>query len=195
MTNRKLSVCVIGAWRNYSVRAEDEARKLGRWVAENGHRLIHGACLGIPMLAGRACIECGGEATGYSPANAPKLHIKANGLTLQGSSDIIYMDSDQPLSYAERNIRTISSADMVVLISGRMGAVNEFTIAHDQEKAVGVIEGVGGASDMVKALEIEFYGCAKSIFSSDIPSLMPELESLWRQGKSEVPVHTYRVKK
>ena len=80
-------------------------------------------------------------------------------------------------SYSERNIINIKNSDAIVLISGRMGALMEYTIAHDQNKPVGVLEGVGEASNVTKMIELSLYHKKKSVFSKSVSSLMPKLIS------------------
>ena len=172
---KRLNICLIGPWRDYSKEAEAQAIELGRWVAENNHILNTGACLGIPIVGAKACKQYGGQTLGYSPANSEEHHIPENGLSTEGMDKIMYMNSDKPLNYPERNIINIRNADIVVMIAGRMGTINEYTTAHDMEKPIGVIEGVGEASNIARAIEMELYAKTKSEFDTNIPDLMNKL--------------------
>jgi hypothetical protein len=40
----------------------------------------------------------------------------------------------------------------VIIISGRMGTLNEFTIAYEDKKPIGVLEGSGGTADIIRSL-------------------------------------------
>jgi len=177
MKSKSYKICVIGAWRNYSVKAEKEAKQVGKWLAENNHILVTGACLGIPQIVARSYKHYGGKKSiGYSPANSRKYHKEEYGLTSEDIfHELIFMKSKKPLNYSERNIVNITNSDAVVLISGRMGAIMEYTIAHDQQKPVGVIEGVGGASDVVEKIEKTLYETKKSLFAKSAQELMPKL--------------------
>jgi uncharacterized protein (TIGR00725 family) len=172
---RPLKICLIGAWRNYNENAKQKAIEVGKWVAENGHILITGACLGIPNYGAEGCKLSGGKTKGYSPANHKSHHILENGLTHEYMDEVIYMKSKKALSYSERNIINISNADMVILISGRMGAINEYTIAQDLEKPIGIIEGTGEASDVVRTIELGLYGKTKSTFGKDVSAVLNKL--------------------
>ena len=174
--NKKLKICLIGSWRNYSREAEIGAKLLGEWIANNGHTLITGACLGIPNVGAISCLNNGGRSIGYSPANHEKYHLKKNGLTKDGFTNIIYMDEKDPLSYSKRNIINIDEADIVVLISGKLGVINEYTIARDMEKPVFVLEGVGNASDLIRNIEMSLYGRLKSNICSSIEELLFRLQ-------------------
>ena len=51
-----------------------------------------------------------------------------------------------------RNVILVRSADIVVVIAGGMGTLNEFTIAVDEGKLVGVLTGTGGVADEIERL-------------------------------------------
>lgn len=79
-----------------------------------------------------------------------------------------------------RNVVMIRSCDAIVLISGRIGTLNEFTIAYDEKKPVGVLENSGGVSGRIKGIleDVDKKG-GEVIFNSDPKLLLKELmESL-----------------
>ena len=51
-----------------------------------------------------------------------------------------------------RNVIAVRSADIVILISGGIGTLNEFTIAYDEGKVIGLLQGTGGAADFAQTL-------------------------------------------
>jgi uncharacterized protein (TIGR00725 family) len=51
-----------------------------------------------------------------------------------------------------RNVIAVRSADIVILFSGGIGTLNEFTIAYDEGKIIGLLQGTGGAADVVQTL-------------------------------------------
>ena len=55
---------------------------------------------------------------------------------------IIYTGFD----YSGRNLLLVRSADAVIEVCGRIGTLNEFTIAFEDQKPVGVLEHCGGTS-------------------------------------------------
>lgn len=177
--NKQYRICVIGAWRNYSPEAKSAATEVGQWLAKNKHILITGACLGIPQIAARSYKKYGGtKSVGFSPANGIKYHKEENGLTTEDLfHNLVFMDSDKPLSYSERNIVNINNSDAVILISGRMGALMEYCLAHDQNKPVAVVEGVGEASNIARKIEVALYGKTKSLFGKSVKDILPILIS------------------
>ena len=52
----------------------------------------------------------------------------------------------------ERNVVNIRSSDIMVIFGGSMGTPNEFTIAYDEGKIIGVLEDSGGVVDHVRGL-------------------------------------------
>jgi hypothetical protein len=54
--------------------------------------------------------------------------------------------NDLHMDYAVR------SADIVLLFSGGIGTLNEFTIAYDEGKIIGLLQGTGGVADLAQML-------------------------------------------
>lgn len=48
-----------------------------------------------------------------------------------------------------RNVMNIRSSDIVIIFGGSIGTLHEFTIAYDEGKIIGVLEGTGGVADLV----------------------------------------------
>jgi predicted Rossmann-fold nucleotide-binding protein len=46
----------------------------------------------------------------------------------------------------------IRSSDIVVILQGSIGTLNEFTIAYDEGKIIGILEGTGGVADHAREL-------------------------------------------
>ena len=44
------------------------------------------------------------------------------------------------------------TTDTVIIFGGGIGTLNEFTIAYDEGKLIGVLEGTGGVADRVNEL-------------------------------------------
>ena len=54
--------------------------------------------------------------------------------------------------YKGRNVINIRSSDIVLFFGGATGTLNEFTIAYDEGKIIGVLEGSGGIADHVREI-------------------------------------------
>jgi len=123
-----------------------KARLLGHAIADNNCVLVTGACPGLPSEAARAAKEKGGSVIGISPANNKKEHVEKYGYPVENFDFIAFIG----FGYKGRNVVTVRSCDIAVFIAGGIGTLNEFTIAYDEGKRIGILTGTGGISDMIK---------------------------------------------
>ena len=158
---RKPVVGVMGASHNDALPDQEEQRlknlagDLGASLAKHDCILVTGATTGLPDLVARAFRKQGGFALGISPAENRAEHLKRYGLPEEGADVFIYTG----FGYKGRNVINIHSADIVIIFGGAIGTLNEFTIAYDEGKIIGVLEGSGGVADRIPAI-VEF--CNKS---------------------------------
>ncbi len=151
---RKPVVGVMGASANDAltefekIRVQDLAESLGAALAECDCILVTGATTGIPALVARAFRNRGGFALGISPAESHREHVERYGLPDEGADVIVYTG----FGYKGRNVVNVRSADIVVIFGGATGTLNEFTIAYDEGKIVGVLEGSGGIADHIREI-------------------------------------------
>jgi uncharacterized protein (TIGR00725 family) len=131
-------------WR----RADDLARRLGRKIAMAACVLITGELDGIPGLVVAAHRQHGGLSVGISPAHSAAEHAARYGPTPCPSTVVIYSG----FGLKGRNVIAVRSADIVILVAGGIGTLNEFTIAYDEGKVIGLLQGTGGAADAVPML-------------------------------------------
>jgi len=167
----KYKVCVSGsAETKYCPPGTiEKAMEVGRLIAEQGAVLVTGATTGIPYWAAKGAKEAGGIVIGLSPAVSKLAHVKSYHLPLEYHDLIIYTGFD----YSGRNLLLTRSADAVITIYGRVGTLNEFTIAFEDKKPQGVLTGTGGESDELKhILEIAHRGMGKVVFDSDPKALV-----------------------
>ena len=164
---KQYKICVSGgAAGPHAVKAYDLARKVGEAVAKKGHVLITGATSGVPFESAKAAKKAGGSNIGFSPAGTDIEHAKKYRLPLDPKifDHIIYTEA----GYAGRNLLMVRSSDATIMIDGRMGTLNEFTAAYEEDEIIGVLEGSGGISDFVRALiETSGKGLRKVIFDAD----------------------------
>ena len=160
-------ICVSGgAEGSNAIKAYPLARIVGEAIAKNGHVLITGATSGVPFEAAKAAKAAGGSNIGFSPAGTVIEHAKKFRLPMDRKvfDHIIYTEA----GYAGRNLLMVRSSDATIIIDGRMGTMNEFTVAYEEDEIVGVLEGSGGAADLVRTLiDICAKGQRKVIFDFD----------------------------
>jgi uncharacterized protein (TIGR00725 family) len=149
---RKTVVGVMGASENDALTESEKARlknlaeRLGITLAESGCILVTGATTGLPDLVAQAFRRHGGFALGISPAQDRKEHLERYGLPDEGADVIVYTG----FGYKGRNVINVRCADIVLLFGGATGTLNEFTIAYDEGKIIGVLEGTGGIADHIR---------------------------------------------
>ncbi|TSC78898.1 MAG: hypothetical protein G01um101425_906 [Candidatus Peregrinibacteria bacterium Gr01-1014_25] len=158
--------------------AREKARRLGEEIAKRGHIFINGACPGLPNDAMLACKEAGGFAIGISPAFSEYEHVNEY-MSPHDHDMIIYTG----LGFMERDIINIRSADGVVIIGGGIGTLNEFTIAYDEGRPIGIITNSGGVSSKIPYIVEEL--CQRKMLPStvmddDPGALLDKLETAIR---------------
>jgi uncharacterized protein (TIGR00725 family) len=178
-------VGVMGASENDALSESEKARLeqlaelLGAALAQHGCILVTGATTGLPNMVAKAFRRCGGFALGISPAQDRKEHLERYGLPDDGADVIVYTG----FGYKGRNVINVRSADIVIIFGGATGTLNEFTIAYDEGKTIGIVEESGGVADHVKEI-IDF--CkkptrARVVFDKDPEKLVKTcLEALAR---------------
>ena len=159
---------------------EKIGREIGKEIARQNCVLVTGATTGVPYLAAQGAKKAGGVSIGFSPAASEVAHRKVYNLPIDAFDVIVYTGFD----YSGRNLLMTRAADGVVIICGRMGTLNEFTIAFEDQKPIGVLIGSGGTADNIKGLiRRPFRGEMKIIYEEDPKKLVKKLISLIKKDK------------
>jgi len=173
----KYKICVSGAAETgfCSADACPKAEEVGREIAKHGLVLVTGATTGIPYWSAKGAKAEGGTVIGLSPAASKAAHIKTYRLPVDYHDLIVYTGFE----YSGRNLLLTRSSDAVIVICGRIGTLNEFTIAFEDDKPIGVLEGTGGTADNVREiLEKSHRGPGKVVFSKDPADLVEKVIAL-----------------
>jgi uncharacterized protein (TIGR00725 family) len=120
-----------------------KAEELGRAVAARGLVLLTGATTGLPEAVAGAARSAGALHVGVSPAAGEREHTRVFKYPTDNCDLIIYTG----FGLKGRNVVLVRSCDVVVFVRGSMGALNEFTIAHDEGRVIGCLTGTGGVAD------------------------------------------------
>lgn len=124
------------------------AERLGEVIGERGCILVTGATTGFPDIVSRAARRRGALTVGISPASSREEHVSRYLLPDDGADVIIYTG----FGLKGRNVINVRSSDVIIIFGGGIGTLNEFTIAYDERKIVGVLEGTGGVADRTKEI-------------------------------------------
>src|ERR671935_1702117 len=129
-------------------RVDDLARRLGKKLAAESCVLITGALDGIPGRVVEAHSQYGGLSVGISPAHSAVEHAALYDTPPCASTVVIYSG----FGFKGRNVIAVRSADIVILVAGGIGTLNELTIAYDEGKVIGLLQGTGGMADVAPTL-------------------------------------------
>lgn len=167
-------ICVSGAAEGPCMNEEnfEKAEKLGRAVAKHKAILVTGATTGLPHYAANGVKKAGGISIGFSPASTRTDHINRYKLPTDNLDLTVYTG----FGYAGRNLILTRSADAVIIICGRIGTLNEFTVAFEDRKPIGVLEDSGGMADELEDItRIAHKHQCKVLYNPDPDKLVEEL--------------------
>ena len=130
----KLKICVSGAadTGHCAKDALEKAKEIGREIVRHNSVLVTGATHGAPYWAAIGAKEEGGFSIGLSPAASFAAHTKTYRLPTDYFDIIVYTGFE----YSGRNLLLTRSSDAIVVVCGRMGTLNEFTIAFEEHKPI-----------------------------------------------------------
>ena len=145
----KLKIGVMGSAQGPIIENQENIREsieLGHYIAKADCILVNGACPGLPDEAAFGAHKAGGLVMGISPAFSEKEHIEKYKSPKDYYDIILYTG----LGLMERDIINIRSSDAIILMGGGIGTLNEFTVAYDEDKVIGVLSGSGGVSNRIE---------------------------------------------
>lgn len=178
-------ICVSGAAKGPSlITGKALAAAAGTEIARRGHITLTGATVGLPYDAAKAAQAAGGISVGFSPAASRLAHVKKYRLPLDVFDSVLYTGFE----YTGRNLLLIRSSDAVVMVGGRIGTLNELTIAIEERKPVGVLLGSGGMTEEVEwVLKAARRSRTGFIFSHDPSDLVDQLIDLIEIKSRKIP--------
>ena len=199
----KPKICVSGsAANNCGKGAYRKSWEVGYEIVKQGGILVTGATIGVPEWATRGAMAAakkfkilGAVSIGLSPASSMREHVQKYHLPTKNMEPIIFTGFD----YSGRNLFLIRTADAVIEICGRIGTLNEFTIAFEDRKPIGVLLGTGGTvEDIPKIVEDAHRGQKNIIYDMDptkmVSSLIKEVKIRNKLiAKEEKNVHQRRM--
>ena len=125
-----------------------KAYEIGSEIASKNCILRFGGCNGYPYEAAKGAFENNGKVVAISPAKNREEHVNAYNFPIDNFTEIDFTGFGIP----GRNIPLVVNSDAVVLISGQIGTLNEFTIAFHQRKIIGILEESGGITSLIKQI-------------------------------------------
>ena len=179
-----VKVCVSGAAEtgHCGLDAFDKAKEVGREIARQGAIITTGATTGFPMYSAMGAKDESGFSIGFSPAATEREHVETYKLPLDYMDVIVYTG----FGYAGRDLLLVRSSDAVVIGCGRIGTLNEFAVAFEDRRPLGILEGSWETDDLLRHfLDASHRPNDKVFFDSDPKALVERLVEMVMKDKEE----------
>lgn len=143
-----IKICVSGAREtsHCGIDALDMASQLGAELAGHGCVITTSAVAGFPMWAARGAKNAGGMTVGFSPAASFSEHVETYRLPTDNLDVVVYTG----FGYTGSDLLLMRSSDAIVFGCGRIGTIHEFTVAFQERKAIGILEGNWDTVELLK---------------------------------------------
>lgn len=187
----KFKICISGAAEtgHCGEDAQNKGEELGREIVRHKAVLVTGATTGFPLWVAKGAKGEGGLVVGVSPASTKREHINEYKLPVDYQDIIFYTGA----GYTGRNLLLTKIADAVVVGCGRMGTINEFTIAFEDKKPIGILEGDWETDELIKLIIEKSYRAhemeGRIIYSPRPKELMDKIMDLLE--KEELKNHNH----
>lgn len=181
-THLKYKICVSGAAETSHCAKDvlEKTKELGKQVVLHNAVLVTGATTGAPYWAAIGAKEAGGFVIGISPATSETEHVKKYKLPMDYHDIIVYTG----FGYSGRNLLLTRASDAIIITCGRIGTLDEFTIAFEDEKPIGILINTGGMADEIEGLLKKAHrGFGKVIFDANPQSLVDRVVKLIKKEK------------
>lgn len=178
----KFKICVSGAAEtaHCGLNALELAKALGHEIVKQGGVIVTGATTGFPLWSAMGAKEANGISIGLSPAANEKEHLDAYRLPIDYMDLIVYTG----FGFPGRDLLLTRSSDAVIFGCGRIGTIHEFTIAFEDGKPIGILEGGWDMDEVLKnILEKGHRPNEKIVFDSDPKRLIEKVVALIKKDK------------
>lgn len=163
--------------------AYEKAKETGREIAKHGCIITTGATTGFPMYAAMGAKDESGFSVGFSPASTEREHLEVYKLPTDYMDVIVYTG----FGYSGRDLLLIRSSDAVVVGCGRIGTLNEFSVAFEDHRPIGILEGSWDTAELLhKFIESAHRPNDKIIYDSDPKALVERLVEMVQKDKSKL---------
>jgi uncharacterized protein (TIGR00725 family) len=178
----KIGVSGSADTRYSGLDAFEKAKELGREIAKHGAIINTGATTGFPLYAAMGLKDECGFSIGFSPAADEREHMETYKLPLDYMDVIVYTG----FGYSGRDLLLVRSSDAVVIGPGRIGTLNEFSVAFEDHKPIGVLEGSWKTDEFLRdIIEAAHRPNPNILFDSDPKILVERLIEMVQKQKQE----------
>lgn len=181
-SHEKVKVCVSGAAEtgHCGIDAYETGKEVGRQIIRQGAVIMTGATTGVPLYAAVGAKEEGGFSIGFSPAASEREHVETFRLPLDYMDVVVYTG----FGFPGRDLLMTRSCDAIVIGCGRVGTIHEFTIAYEDRKPIGILEGPWATDEVIKYIMEESNRPSDNIvMDSDPKTLVAKLIAMSKEIK------------
>ncbi len=178
----RYKLCVSGAAEtgHCGLDAFDKARELGREIVRQSGIILTGATTGFPLWSAMGAKEEGGFSLGFSPASTAHEHKEVYRLPSEYMDIIVYTG----FGYPGRDLLLTRSSEAVFIGCGRIGTIHEFTIAYEDGKPIGILQGSWETDGVIKnILDKSNRVNNKIVFDNDPKKLVEKVIALIDKDK------------
>jgi len=143
-----MKIAVCGSNRVIDENIAKKAFEIGKELANKDILVLTGAGNGYPYEAAKGTFSVDGRVFGVSPAKDEEDHIKTYNFPTDVFTKIEYTN----LGIPGRNLPLVKEADAIIIISGQIGSLNEFTIAFFDNKVIGILENSGQITEIIREI-------------------------------------------
>ena len=162
--------------------AFEKAKEVGREIALHGGIIVTGATTGFPMYAAMGAKDECGFSVGLSPASSEREHLETYKLPLDYMDIVMYTG----FGYSGRDLLFVRSSDAMIIGPGRVGTLNEFSVAFEDRRPIGVLEGSWQTDEILKSVLLAAHRPNEFIvFDSDPRRLVSRLVEMVMELKKK----------
>jgi uncharacterized protein (TIGR00725 family) len=177
-----MKICVSGAadTGHCGLDAFEKAKEVGREIARHGAIIVTGATTGFPLYAAMGAKDESGFSIGFSPASTEREHLQMYRLPTDYMDVTVYTG----FGYAGRDLLLVRACDAIVIGCGRIGTINEFAVAFEDRRPIGILEGSWKTDEFLHELiSAAHRPNEKIVFDSDPKALVERLIELATKDK------------
>lgn len=150
--------------------AFEKAKEIGREIALQGAIITTGATTGFPMYAAMGAKDECGFSVGFSPAASEQEHVETYKLPLDYMDIVMYTG----FGYSGRDLLFVRSSDAMIIGPGRVGTFNEFAVAFEDRRPIGVLEGSWQTDEILRLMIDNAHRPTDKIFFDSDPKAIVE---------------------
>jgi len=128
--------------------AFEKAKAIGREIATHGAIITTGATTGFPMYAAMGAKDECGFSIGFSPASTELEHVETYKLPLDYMDVVVYTG----FGYSGRDLLFVRSSDAVIIGPGRVGTINEFAVAFEDHRPIGILRSEADTDELLELI-------------------------------------------